>query len=185
MTLRFYLLRHAKAEPHSLNKDDKERSLSPSGVRQAEALGAWLAGVGNAAGAGAHVPFEVVYCSAATRTRETWDALEHGFQAQHSGSALIQGKVEYVDALYHAPAEKMLNLLQQTPADVSRVLLIGHNPGVSDLAGRLAAEGDAEAQHDVTLSYPTCGLSIFEFSAATWQEAGAHNCRITAFETFE
>jgi phosphohistidine phosphatase SixA len=110
------LLRHAHAEPASTGQADLDRPLSPEGLAEAEAAGRWLAEQGL-------VP-DCVLCSPARRTRETLEA--------------VLGVIGYVeqrleDAMYEATSGT-LAALADTHNDAERLLLVGHNPGLEQLA---------------------------------------------------
>ena len=110
------LLRHAHAEPSSTGQADLDRPLSPEGLAEAEAAGRWLSEQGL-------VP-DCVLCSPARRTRETLEA--------------VLGVIGYVeqrleDAMYEATSGT-LAALADTHRDAERLLLVGHNPGLEQLA---------------------------------------------------
>lgn len=175
MSLTFYLLRHAEAEPHSLKKEDIERALTERGMRDAERLGAHIA-------AHKFQGFDYVWCSSAVRTRQTLENLQRGFAEQ---GAAFSAPVQCEKKLYHASAARMLDILRLTPPEAKRVLMIGHNPGISELAAMLAGQGDEELVRGVGIRYPTCSLSIYTFSCTSWQEAGPETSAIKAFLTSE
>ena len=109
------LLRHAHAEPPSAGHPDAERPLSPEGQAAAEAVGRWLLEHGK-------VP-DCVLCSPARRTRETLEA--------------VLGVVGYVDqrlepSIYEATPGALIDLVDRH-ADVGRLMVVGHNPGLEQL----------------------------------------------------
>ena len=171
MGLRFYLLRHAKAEPHSLQKDDIDRALAESGVKDSLHLGEHLA-------AQQYFGLDHIWCSSAVRTRQTLERVKKGFEEQGGQFSV---PVQYEKRLYHAPATTMLEVLRLTTPAAKQVMMVGHNPGISEFAAQLAKRGDAKSIHDVKLDYPTCALSIYEFHCQSWQEAGPANSEIKAF----
>ena len=122
------LLRHAHAEPADAGQADLDRPLSPEGLAEAEAAGRWLAEHGL-------VP-DCVLCSPARRTRETLEALR--------GALDGADRVEEDEALYLASAGRLLAKLQALPDPESQVLLVGHNPGLAELAQLLVERGAAE-----------------------------------------
>ena len=110
------LLRHAHAEPAVPGQADLDRALSPEGLAEAEAAGRWLAEHGL-------VP-DCVLCSPARRTRETLEA--------------VLAAVGYVDQrleprIYDATPGTLAALIDEH-RDVDRLLLVGHNPGLEELA---------------------------------------------------
>ena len=99
-------------------------------------------------------------CSSAVRTRETLDAIL---------PVLGGPEVEIEDGLYGAWADALLSRLHAVPDSVESVLLIGHNPGIGDLALALAGGGDEEALHRLCEGVPTGALATLEF-AGGWPE---------------
>jgi phosphohistidine phosphatase len=182
MTRTLYLLRHAKAEPHSLFKSDFDRVLAEQGRADAIALGGWLFNHptrlrGDEGGESIPHLFDHIICSSAARTCQTLEYLKQGMGEQGA----VFENIQYEKKLYHASAETMLGVLRLTPPDAQRVLMVGHNPGISELAAMLASRGDAKLIDDIKLGMPTCTLAIFEFDCQSWQEAGPTNSEIVGF----
>lgn len=130
-----YLLRHAKAEPaikHAWDPaDDKNRSLTLSGVQDAAKVGDWFARKSIRPG--------IALVSDATRALETWQHL--------SASAQMKVPMRVVPALYLAPAEQILTLVNELTDSFTSVLIIAHNPGLADLVGEeLSTASLASAQ---------------------------------------
>jgi phosphohistidine phosphatase len=117
------LLRHSKAA-HPENVSDLQRPLSPQGHADAAAAGSWLAGE-------RLIP-DLVLCSPARRTRETW----HGLAVALGGDA-TRTTVAYDPALYQSNAEELLDLIRATGPEATTVVVIGHNPTVSMLSSLL------------------------------------------------
>jgi phosphohistidine phosphatase len=118
---RLVIVRHAKsAWPE--HTPDEQRPLNVRGRRDAPAAGRWLRDrVG-------HV--DAVVCSPAARTRETWGLI----------AAELDGAPDPIfdERVYAATAETLLAVVRGIPDDAGSVLLIGHNPGISDLVAVLA-----------------------------------------------
>ncbi|WBB55869.1 histidine phosphatase family protein [Verrucosispora sp. WMMD573] len=122
------LLRHAKAEPPTTDRPDVERPLAARGRADAAAAGAWLARHGL-------LP-DVVLCSAAVRTRQTWHAVQLGITGSppESGPAGPAPVIRYEPDAYEAHPEDLLHLIRQVSPTATTVLLIAHNPGMSLLS---------------------------------------------------
>ena len=147
------LLRHAKA---GVGAPDRDRGLTGRGRRQSAAAGRYLA-------AEDLLP-DLVFCSDARRTRETLDGLGlEGGAAVHLAPDLYDGHVPELLALVRGVK----------PASVSRVLVIGHNPTISDTGRFLAREGEASSLSRLGLGMPTSGLAVLKFEAAEWSAVGA------------
>src|SRR5947209_13740565 len=116
------ILRHAKAE-RPAGMADSDRPLTQRGHADAAAAGAWLAARG-------YRP-DLVLCSPAKRTRQTW----RGVSVALTGSEDLP--VRYEKALYHDGVGAALDLVRVVPATTRSVLLIGHNPTVSTLSALL------------------------------------------------
>ncbi|MGP3927722.1 SixA phosphatase family protein [Streptomyces sp. 8N616] len=143
---RLYVLRHAKsARPDGVA--DQDRPLAPRGRRDAPAAGRWLRDTGAAP--------DLVLCSPAWRTRETWDLAAPELRA---GGAAPQ--VTYDAGVYQATAEELLALVRQIPADVRTLLLIGHNPGLQDLILMLSGEADGDALVRTREKFPTSAIAV-------------------------
>jgi phosphohistidine phosphatase len=153
---RLMLLRHGKSLRNEAMKD-KDRPLNDRGRRDAPRMGGYMHHKG-------YVP-DLVLCSSARRTVETWQAIAPEFDSPV--------ETRFTDALYLATARNIVKVLEG--ADRSATLLaIGHNPGMEECARMLAREPATleEREHLAALSakYPTCALAVFEFDIESWRE---------------
>jgi phosphohistidine phosphatase len=135
-----YLLRHAKSSWDDPGRPDRERPLAPRGMRDAKRVAKHLGRLG--------VAPELVLCSPAARTRETLERVL---------PALAGVDVQVDDELYGAPSEALLERLRAVPDEVGSVMLIGHNPGLQDLALTLAS--DNALRERVAAKFPTAALA--------------------------
>ncbi|MFG2056454.1 SixA phosphatase family protein [Micromonospora sp. NPDC048930] len=127
------LLRHAKAE-QSEEAPDTERPLSARGQADAAAAGAWLA---------RHTLLpDVVLCSTARRTRQTWHGVALGITGSppEGGPTGSSPVVRYEPAAYEARPEGLLELVRAVTPEAGTVLLVAHNPGISLLSALLDPE---------------------------------------------
>ncbi|MER7440129.1 SixA phosphatase family protein [Micromonospora avicenniae] len=126
------LLRHSKAE-QSEEGPDADRPLTTRGRADAESAGAWLAKHGL-------LP-DVVLCSTARRTRETWHGVAMGMTGSppEGGSAGPRPDVRYEADAYEAHPDDLLALVRRVDPAARTVLLIAHNPGISLLSALLDA----------------------------------------------
>src|SRR5205807_5049538 len=115
---RLHLLRHAKAERDG-SGGDKERRLTRRGRDDARLVGKTLL---RAVGA-----IDLVLCSSAARTRETAELALARYE--HPPPIL------YEDGLYLVGAGALLRRLRQLDESAGTVLVVGHNPGLQELAG--------------------------------------------------
>ena len=148
---RLILTRHAKSSWDDPAMADHDRPLNERGRAAAAELGVWLASRG-------YVPGEVL-CSDALRTRKTWSGLAPALP----GTPVLNLK----PALYHAGPDVMLAVLRHAAEDC--VLMIGHNPGIAEFAGRLVARPPVSAEFG---RYPTGATLVCDFGVESWAEVG-------------
>jgi len=116
-----------------------------------------------------------VLVSTARRTLETWAAIEH---------IAPEAEVRRVDDLYLAPPDQILDAVRAVPDSVECLMVIGHNPGLHELALSLTGpvgmiQAGATAQV-LSVGYPTAALAEFEVGGAWWDLA-AGGARLTRF----
>jgi len=143
---RLILLRHAKAEGDAPSGDDFDRALAPRGQREARAVAAKMAALG--------LHPDVALVSPALRTRQTFEAVDE---------ALPGAQAHFDRSLYNADAGALRQLAQEAGEDAGTVLVVGHNPGVQELAVRLMAEGHAPAAYlaRATIAFPPAAMAVF------------------------
>ena len=158
-----YLLRHAKSSWSDPTLPDRERPLSPRGRRDAKRIAEHLVEAG--------IMPDLVLCSSALRTRETLELIE---------PALGAGPPVRLEAeLYGASAETLLGRLRAVPETVASVMLIGHNPGLQELALVLASTG-AELERLET-KFPTAALATLVLPTATWGRLSRADAALAAY----
>jgi phosphohistidine phosphatase len=141
------LLRHAKSSWADPGVGDHDRPLNDRG-RGAAALVGRLLRRGS-------LPPDLVLCSSATRAQQTLQLLE----LAPSTEVVVE------DQLYGADAGDLLARLRATPAAVRTLLLIGHNPGIEQLARILDRRGLASV-----VKFPTAGLAVLGFAIGDWRD---------------
>jgi phosphohistidine phosphatase len=163
------LLRHAKSSWDDPRLSDHARPLNARGRRAAAGMAAAMRDLG--------LSPDIVLVSSARRTLQTLEAL-----APLEGSPLI----EPMDDLYLAPWPRLLDVLREVRETVRGVLLIGHNPGLHELAMALAGPGTmaggSPMARRLAEGYPTA--SLCEFSVATpWRALDPGGARLLRFLT--
>lgn len=145
---RLFLLRHAKAaRPES--GTDRERPLAERGREAARRLAGWI---------GAHrLSAELALCSSALRAQQTLDLVLPGF-------APVRPEIIVEEELYLADAKSLLTRLRRLPERVTGVLLVGHNPGLEQLAQGLADVTAGPLYRQLIEGLPTAALVVFEMS---------------------
>lgn len=160
MTHRLILVRHAKSSWDNPLDSDHARPLNPRGTDAAGRIGRWLSAHG-------YLPDQALV-SDAQRCRETWE---------HLLPCLPQPvPVQYVPALYHASAERMHRCLAE--AQGTCVLMLGHNPGIGDFAGRILR---ARPAHPAFGRYPTAATLVADFKVDTWGALDWHSGHVVDF----
>jgi phosphohistidine phosphatase len=101
---------------------------------------------------------ELVLCSSATRAQQTWAAVAAEFN--HPPEVVVE------DDLYGASALALLARIRRLPEDVEVAMLVGHNPGLEDLAGALAGDGEPVARGRLESKFPTAALATLTGSRA-------------------
>ena len=59
--------------------------------------------------------------------------------------------------------------------------MVGHNPGLHDLAMELIASGEVEARERISEKLPTCGLVIIDFPFNDWSRLHVNSGRLERF----
>ena len=162
MTSTLVILRHAKTE-RSEEMVDIDRSLTERGRADAGAAGAWLSAHG-------YRP-ELVVCSPARRTRQTWHELAIGMNRTEAP------EVRYEPVIYGGDGANVLELLRAVPDGFGTVLLIGHNPTLSMLSAALDPHGARDSD-----GLRTCGLAVHEVPGP-WADLRAGAARLLASYT--
>jgi phosphohistidine phosphatase len=158
---RLYLLRHAKSSWDDPTLADADRPLAPRGRRAAKVIAEHLQRKGIAP--------ELVLCSRSRRTRQTLTRIAPSL----GETADVQIRSE----LYAASAADLLEVLREVPDGVESVMLIGHNPGIQDLALSLARSGPEIAR--VSSKFPTAALATLELRG-NWRELGPGSARLVS-----
>lgn len=159
------LLRHAKSSWDQPGLADIDRPLNRRGKESAPVTARWLEAQGL-------VP-DLVLCSPSKRTRQTIRRMCKAVPA------IPEPRI--VERLYEAAPEDILAALRAAPAGAGRVMVVGHEPGMSMTAARLA-DGRAPVPLRAAFShFPTAAAAVFEADAADWQGVGWGGMRLTAF----
>jgi phosphohistidine phosphatase len=155
---RLLLLRHAKTEPGGAGIDDHERALMARGREDAPKLGRYIRKQG-------YDP-ELILSSTSRRTAETVKLVTEELS---SGS-----RVDYREALYLAPPEVILSLIRLAPDKITSAMVVGHNPGLEQLAGLLAREPLKRKERDrfdlLEEKFPTAALAVLDFDIVHWRD---------------
>ncbi len=114
----------------------------------------------------------LILCSAAVRARETLALILPALDGEPT--------IEIEEGLYLASAESLLDRLRRLGDAPDTVMVIGHNPGLHNLALALAAPGDHEIP---AAKYPTAALTELSFAARSWHDIGPGTGEVVRFVT--
>ena len=154
------LARHSKSS-WATNDPDIARPLSGRGRRDGVAAGARLA----------DFDIDVALVSPAARAQQTWE--------RHQLGGASASEVRETDALYYAGTDAIIDLLRGLPAEAGTVLVIGHEPLISDLALTLAAPN--ALTHAIWAKFPPSALAVLAHDGE-WSGLDDGACELTAFE---
>jgi phosphohistidine phosphatase len=163
---RLMLLRHAKTERAEPGERDRDRKLTKRGRADASAIGAYMARHGL-------VP-DVALVSPAKRAQETWALLAQGFAKAP--------KLVNEERIYNADTEALIDVIG-TARGAHCLIVIGHNPGLHDVAVQLIAAGDVAARERVAAKLPTAGLVVIDLAFDDWSKLHRHAGRLERFVT--
>ena len=162
-----YILRHAKAETGTATQEDFDRGLVERGLQAAAMIAAYMLKQ--------KMRPQRVWCSSAARTRQTVMKLQESFVPPLD--------VEYRDKMYNASAGEMLSMLASLGSDVQSAMLVAHNPGMHQLAVKLAREGDDDTLDMLAIKFPTASLAVVEFDTENWRDVAVSSGRLVEFIT--
>lgn len=159
------LLRHAKSSWKNPSLPDHERPLAARGIIDAPMMGRAMTERG--------IDPELVLCSSARRTVDTLSLVLPELKVEPS--------VVYEDALYHASAAEMLQMLRDVRPGASRVMMVGHNPEIQRLALDLIGSGPQHMRDHLMEKYPTGGLVVINFTAGLWSSVDINSGALNLF----
>lgn len=146
---RFGLLRHAKSDWSHAGLADFDRPLNERGEAAARAMAPVLA----------DCDFELVLASTARRVRET---------------VALAGldRVQWEERIYGAGVGDLLARIARVDPAINRLLVVGHNPTMHQLANRLARADDSAMRKRLEEKYPTAALAVMDVEIRSWDELG-------------
>ena len=162
---RLLLLRHAKSERAGPGDRDQDRTLTARGREDAPKLGAYIARHG--------LTPQRVIVSTAARARATCELVAAGFGASPS---VVNDK-----RLYEATPQTILKVIQECKPEVHTLMIVGHNPGLQELAILLIASGNLEARQRLNEKFPAAGLLVIDFALDDWARVHAQSGRLDHF----
>ncbi|MBI3187426.1 MAG: histidine phosphatase family protein [Gammaproteobacteria bacterium] len=157
------LARHAKSEWGDATLADFDRSLNERGKRDAPRMARYLQKSGI-------IPQRIV-SSPAKRARKTAKILAEGVGYDVS-------TISYVSDIYDASTDTLMKVIQDFDNRIERYMLVGHNPGMTNLANLLIHNSTDAIEH-----VPTSGIVVLRLDVANWQAIEAHRASLAGFIT--
>lgn len=166
---RLMLLRHAKTETDAPSGQDHDRRLDDRGHSDAGEIGHWIA---------RNPPFpDLVLVSSAVRAQQTWNLVWEAMKDR-----VPAPEVETLDELYGAEPAQLLRIVRLASAsDPKRLMLVGHNPGMHELALMLAGHGEKAARKALEDNMPTSGLAVLDFDIDDWTDVAFRRGKLALF----
>lgn len=165
-TRQLILVRHAKAADPGA-QSDHDRPLTDRGHADAEALGEWFKDQ--------RLRPDLVLCSTAVRTRETW--------ADVVGSSGLGALVANDQRIYNASVERLIAVIQDEGAPSRSIALVGHAPGIPGLAATLTEGVEADADGpSLDDGWPTCTAAVLEVNVP-WKKLEPGTARLVSVHT--
>lgn len=145
---RLTLLRHAKTEAAQSGQDDWDRELEPRGQRDAPEMARRLRE--------RKLKPDRIITSPAARALATANFFAHDLHVP--ASKLVQD-----ERLYLAAPKVLLQVIHELGGTDKHLMIVGHNPGLTEFAERISAERDID-------NMPTCAIYTLEFDLKDWSE---------------
>jgi phosphohistidine phosphatase len=159
MRKRLTLLRHAKSSWDDPALPDRERPLNQRGQRDAPVMGRRLRSRGARP--------SLLLTSPATRALHTARLIARELNYPLE---FLQREAD----LYLAQPEDILKVIARQDNSFNDILLIGHNPGLTELANRLTGE-------DID-NVPTCGIVVIEADVNNWHDLARQRGKLVVFD---
>ena len=153
-----FLIRHAKSSWENTALADKDRPLNGRGKRDAPKAGERLAK--------RRVKPDLILSSPAARALTTAEIIARKLSYKRKNIVVD-------DRLYAVEADDLLDVIRQLGDELERVMLIGHNPELTELAHRLSSK---------ITHLPTCAVAEFTFDAKSWTRIGKDKPTTVALE---
>jgi phosphohistidine phosphatase len=157
---RLTLMRHANAQWKDPQISDFDRPLNRRGTSEAEAMSRRLIEL-------KLIP-TIVLTSSARRAQQTADIV-----ARELGVPVRDLRSD--ETLYLAPAEEILRVIQTTGPHIPHLLIVGHNPGITELANLLAPTAHVELA--------TAAMCSLTFDTRSWAGVKAGNLKDVCSES--
>ncbi|HEX7967052.1 MAG TPA: histidine phosphatase family protein [Stellaceae bacterium] len=162
-----HLLRHAKSSWKDPALADHDRPLAKRGRKAAKTIAAYLKE--------RRIAPDLVICSTAARARQTFEPI---------AKAIKPPKVVLEEGIYEVAERELWQYLRALPEEAESVLLIGHNPGMHDLALALADAASRRRLPPPEGKFPAGAMASFRFDGR-WKELRPGRAALAAFATLK
>ena len=159
MSRRLTLLRHAKSSHNAHSMSDRERPLNRRGERDTPIMARRLLTNGGRP--------SLILTSPAVRARQT----------SRLFAQTIGYPVEFIQTepeLYLADPETILDVIAGQDNAFNEIVVVGHNPGITELANRLS--------RTLIDNVPTCGMIQLGSDIPSWDQFGRAQCTLINFD---
>ena len=160
-------MRHAKSSWGNPYESDFDRPLNSRGIENAQMVAKHIHSLG--------FKPELTLCSSALRCRETLELVIPYFSKKMD--------TRYLDDLYLAPERAILEMIKSIELSIDQMLVIGHNPGLSDLTQSLIYSSNKKNKFFDTRKFPTSAAGIFEMNIKNWLDCKLSESKIIDFVT--
>jgi phosphohistidine phosphatase len=156
-----YLMRHAKSSWSFDDLSDEQRPLNERGRTDAPRMGQALAE--------RNIRLDLLLASTAVRSLTTAALVAKEIEYQHE-------KIVVRPDIYHADPLTLLRVIRESPDEAQSVLLVGHNPGITELANLLSPGSLSEEM-------PTAAIVCLHFQVERWAETDTQNAEFYFFDS--
>jgi len=154
------LIRHATASWGEAGTSDFDRPLTTQGLHDATTMGEHLASC--------QPKLDLLVASPAQRAKETAQAMAKGFN-------ITEQEIYWKEEIYDASLSQLLALISGLDNQHQTVILVGHNPALSDLCNHLSND-------QKIAGLPTCGVWQMSFDTTSWQQISPNSGHVVRFE---
>lgn len=143
-----FLVRHGQSSWEDVKLADRDRPLTDKGKNDAAKMGKRLAE--------AEVTVDALVASPATRALATAAAIARRLDFKRK-------RIVQDERLYSGGVDDLLELIREQGGEHKRLMLVGHNPALSELLRQLA---------DKDVNLPTCAVAVLRFDGKSWAKIG-------------
>ncbi len=162
--VRLLILRHMKTGWALPGQRDIDRRLDDTGRQDLSIVRNWISEHNLQPGQ--------IFCSTATRTRQTLDGILPAFTEVP--------ELEFLESMYTGFTDEYLDCLK-AHGRAKTIMMVGHNPTCASLANALAGRGDPQAMETLSYKFPTGALAIIDFDSDNWSDIREGSGHLTRF----